>query len=343
MNDRRYRGWRIGASDRKVQRIGLLGPQRLHVKERVAKDVVKEGEALGLEHIGQAGPQALAAFRIDVELKDRVLIVKEVVVDVRLEKEGDRGLLNPLGLVVIVHRLPLLTDDAKVLDEEVEGLCAIAMVGLALQNPVLGLDRVAARKVLLRNHVVAVPHLFVPSPQSDAPLVHVDGQVVEVEALVGLRQVKVGALAARVLYKFLFQEGPVTRIFIRLTSAVVSVIDPERRGWNHALHGSIPVLVGRALTRPHDVDAQKARVNVVEGAGLLCEAVALEAKEGLLVKGGLRDQFHVGVKGQRIGAGRIPAEFVAKLLGVVEGLGAIDAEICPRVVVGLTGNALYSL
>ncbi len=343
MDHHGYRGRRIGANDRKVQRIGLLGPQRLHVKERVAKDIFIQGEALGLEHVGQTGSQALAALRVHIILKDRVLIGEEVVVDIRLEKEGHRRGRNLLGLVVIVHRLPLLTNDPKVLDEEVEGLCAIAIVGLALQNPGLGLNRVAERKVLLRNHVVAVPHLFVPSPQGDAPLVHGEGQVVEAEALVGLRQVKVGALATRVLYKFLFQEGSIARVLIGLTSAVVSVVDPECRGWNHTLHGPVPVLVRCALTGPHDVDAQKARVNVVEGAGLLREAIALEAKEGLFVKGGLRDQFHIGVKGQRIGAGGIPAEFVAKLLGVVKGLGAIDAEMSPGVIIRLTGNALRSL
>ena len=147
-----------------------------------------------------------------------------------------------------------------------------------------------------------------------------------------------GADVGGLFFKFDLQEGEIARELVGLAAAVVAVIDPELGIWNRAFHGAIPVFVGAALARPGLVDAKKTGVDVVKGAGLLGQGVALGAEVLLLVEGRLDDQFHVGVDGQNVGSGGIPVELVAELFGVVEGLAAIDAKVRPGMVVRSAGN-----
>jgi len=185
---------------------------------------------------------------------------------------------------------------------------------------------------------VCIPDLLIPAPQLNALLIVFDGLLVSTETLQGLGEIEVRANIRRLFFQFRLEHREVARELIGLAAAVIAVIYPELGVTDIALIRTIPVFVGRTDALPGLVNAQKTGVNVMERAGLLGQRVALLTKVLLLVKGGLYYELHIGVDDEHIGSGGVPVELVAELLGVIEGLGAINTEVGPRVIIGLGGN-----
>lgn len=93
----------------------------------------------------------------------------------------------------------------------------------------------------------------------------------------------------------------------------------------------------RAQTAPRLVQAEKAGIGIMQGAGLLNQTVSLFV-QGLLLKARCNFEFHVRVQGKRVGRCGIPSKGGTKVLGSREGERTIDAEIRPGVRVELCGN-----
>ena len=146
---------RIG-NGRSYEGLGI----ELHVREHI----VQELNGLRMLQIADTGTHALPLVSgIHVVLQNGVLVVQEVVVDLGLEEEGNTRLPHLLSLQVVVHGLVLLANNAEVLHEEIEILGAIGAKGVPLENPHLRFLVLLLFHVHPGDHVVRIPHLFVPS------------------------------------------------------------------------------------------------------------------------------------------------------------------------------------
>ena len=151
-------------------------------------------------------PQTLAAIRgIHVILENRVFVVQQMIVDLGFREERHLGLRNALGLQIIVHGLPLLPHNTKVLDEQIEALCPVVVERLSFENPVFRVFGPLRLQILLGDHVMTIPDLLEPAAQSNTLLVELNGFFGPPQALIGLGEVEMCADVGGLFFKFFLE------------------------------------------------------------------------------------------------------------------------------------------
>jgi len=201
--------------------------QRLHIEFNIREDILQVAEALGMLQISDTGTEALLSVRcIDIILQNCIFIVEEMIIDLGFQEQGHIGLSDPLGLIIIVHGLPLLPHNTKVLDQLIECFRTVVIEHLGFQSPELGLLDLLELQILVGHHVMGIPDLLEPAAEHDALLIDFNGFLVLAEALEGLGEIEMGADIGGLFLQLFLEHGQVTGEFVGLAATVVAVIDP---------------------------------------------------------------------------------------------------------------------
>jgi len=235
----------LGGKGKSNRNLGLL-EKRLDIELNIGKHILQISCGQRILEVFHTGTEAFTAIRgIDVVLEHGILIVQEVIVDLGFLEQSDLGPPDLLGLQVIVHGLPLLPHNTKVLDEDIQTLRPIVVESLCLENPEFRLFGLLQFQILIRNHIVGIPDLLKPAAQRYAALIHLNGLLFLPEALKCLGEIEMGSHIRGLFYKLLLEHLEIPGELVSLAATVVLVIDPELgirdRG---TVIRSVPVLMG---------------------------------------------------------------------------------------------------
>ena len=163
--------------------LGLL-EERLDIELNIREHILQKGHGQRMLKVFEGGAESfLPVGLVHIELEHRVFVVQQMIIDLRFLEQSHLGLPNLLGLVVIVHGLPLLPHNTKVLDKQIQTLCPIIVERLALENPELCLFGLLELQILLRNGIVGKPDLLKPSAQCYPFLIELNRLLLSAQAL----------------------------------------------------------------------------------------------------------------------------------------------------------------
>lgn len=319
-----------GFINSKVQTLPLTS-QWVCLEDHVVEDIGSLGGILA--EIVHGKMTALCPVFGNLVLKHGLLLRKTMLLCRGLHKQQIIGLGNPFGNLEIVPCLEMLGVLTKSRNQYKQSLRTTRTLGMRLLNPKFSHGEILLAKIDGCQHLVSLPHLFIPSTCIHTALLPLNCLIQLAHILQGLSQLEHVANIVGFLTKSLSQQANVPLLLIRLGTPIPNIVNP------YAVHGftftTVPVLVGDTHALPRNRQLHEASVVVLKSSVLLNNSIATCSLE--LGMGILSLKNHVPIENQCIGLLQIPTQLLGLLLGRRKRQTAIVSKVLPLMLNDLRG------